>query len=155
MSLITDISTIVSTLYPASTYILSNKFNANLASFNVAATALPLIILDNELMRNNEIKANNNVVKTHRIIISVFKLDNTNNTDTQSNTIFEQCEVIADHIAANIYLKLPVIPNPRQQYTVTPAFHAYNANLTGAILSMQVGYNSITDFTDTLPIPTP
>lgn len=144
--MITDISTIVTTLYPTATYILSSKFNANLKSFSVASTALPLIILDNELSKQNEIKANDNVIKTHRIVISILNKDDMDNSDLQTNAIVEACETIADIIAAQIYQLVTVRPATRQQYRITPMFHAFSTNLSGVALEMQVNYNSTVDF---------
>jgi len=146
VSLISSIGTIVTALYPNATYILSSKFNANLKSFSVASTALPLIILDNELSKQNEIKVNNNVMKTHRIVITVLNVDSFNNTDAQTNAIIEACETIADKIAAKIYQLTEVRPSPRQQYRFTPMFHAFNTNLSGGAIEMQVNYNSIIYF---------
>lgn len=154
MSLVTSISSIVALLSPTSTYILSSKFHANLKSFSVAATALPLVILDNELSKDNEIKANNNVIKKSRIAISVLNKDDMDNTDAQTNSIIEGCEELADRIAAQIYQLAPVRPDPRQQYKITPMFHVFNTNLSGVALEMTVNYNSIINF-DYPVIPAP
>jgi hypothetical protein len=143
MSLVTDIASIITTLYPDATYILSSKFQANQASFAVETTALPLIILDNELIKEAEIKINNNILKDTRIVISVLNLDTPNNTDLQSEAIREACEIIADRIAVNIYQLTPVLPATRQKYKLTPAFHVYNTDLTGVILDMKIMYNEV------------
>ena len=146
MGLITDINAILTQLYPDATHFLSSKFRANINSFNAAASAFPLIIIDNEITKDNEIKANANVMKSTGIVISFYNLDDMDNTDTQSNAIVEAMEVYADRTAAQIYQLLPVRPDTRQTYRVTPDFHAYSTNLTGAILDMTVNYNSIVNF---------
>jgi hypothetical protein len=153
MSLITSISSIVSALSTTSTYILSSKFNANLKSFSVSSTALPLIILDNELSKQCEIKENNNVMRQHRILISFLTQDDLDNTDAQTNTAIETMEALADKTAAQIFQLLPVRPDPKQQYTITPMFHVFNTNLSGVALEMQVKYNTIINFK--LPVVTP
>lgn len=153
MSLVSSISAIVTLLSPTATYILSSKFNANLKSFSIASTALPLIILDNELSKQNEIKANNNVMKTHRVVMSFLTLDKTNNTDVQTNAIIEAMETLADRVAVNIYQLIEDRPEPRQKYSITPLFHAFSTNLSGVALEMQVNYNSIVNFK--LPTPEP
>lgn len=146
MSLVTDINTIVTGLYPASTYILSSKFKANLKSFSVQLAALPLIILDNELTKETEIKRNNNLIKSTRIVISVLNSDVSDNSDAESESIREACELIADRIAVNIYQLPEVRPSGAQKYKLTPAFHVFTTNLTGVILDMQVNYNLIVEF---------
>lgn len=147
MSLVTDIGTIVSTLYPTATYILSSKFQANLKSFSLASTALPLIILDNELSKDVEIKQNNNIQKDSRIVISFLSLDHTGNTDAQSNSIVESMEAYADRVAVQIYQLLPVrLTKGNQKYTITPIFHAFSTNLTGVALEMRANYNTTVNF---------
>jgi hypothetical protein len=146
MSLITDINTIVTGLYPDATHILSSKFKANLKSFSVQSSELPLIILDNELTKEAEIKKNNNVQKLTRIVISVLNSDVSDNSDAESEAIREACEVIADRIAVNIYQLPEVRPAGNMKYKLTPAFHVFTTNLTGVILDMQVNYNTVIEF---------
>lgn len=146
MSLITDITTTVTEMYPDATFILSSKFQANVSSLVLETTALPLIILDNELQKVSEIKKNNNVIKDTRIVISILKLDSLENTDFQSEALRQSCEAIADRIAAVIYQLIPVRPQGNQRYTLTPLFHVFATNLTGIALEMRVNYNEITRF---------
>ena len=146
MGLITDISTIITELYPASTFTLSSKFNANYASFIASLTEFPLIVLDNELPKNSDIKKNNNVIKDTKILISFLNLDSLDNTDAQSQVIQEAMETLADQTAAKIYQLLPVRPSGNQKYKITPLFHVHTSNLTGVALEMQVNYNSIVIF---------
>lgn len=146
MSLVTDINTIVTGLYPDSIYILSSKFKANLKSFSIPTSGLPLIILDNELSKDTEIRRNNNLVKTTRIVISVLNKDVSDNSDLESEAIRQACEDIADRIAVNIYQLTDVRPAIPQKYRLTPAFHAFNTNLTGVILDMNVNYNEVVEF---------
>lgn len=150
MSLITDVATIVNGLYPDATYLLSSKFRANYQSYLTAPESFPLIVLNNELTKDNEIKINNNVIKITRIVIMILALDNTDNTDVQSEVIRSTMEVIADRIAANIYQLTEVRPTGRQRYKVTPEFHVFNSNLTGVTLDMSVNYNEIVNFNSTL-----
>lgn len=146
MSLITDIGTIITEMYPDATYLLSSKFHANLQSVLKDTTDFPLIILDNELSKNAEIKKNNNTIKDTRIVISVLKLDDLDNTDLQSETLRQSCESIADRIAAVIYQLIPVRPRDNQKYILTPLFHVFSTNLTGVALEMRVNYNELTRF---------
>ena len=147
MSLITDIQGIITTLYPDATNILSSRFKANVASFDIESAELPLIIIDNELVKDVEIKINSNVQKGTRIVISVLQLDSLDNTDQQSETIRQAMEVIADRIAVNIYQLVAIRPiGDRQKYKLTPAFHVFNTNLTGVILDMVANYNEVVSF---------
>lgn len=149
MSLITDITTIITGLYPAATFTLSSKFKANVDSYLTQTSELPLIILNNEIKSDNEIKLNNNVQKNTRIVIMILNLDTVDNTDLQSESIRAAMEVYADKIAVNIYQLANVIPAGRQKYSVNPEFHVFNTNLTGVTLEMNVNYNEVIDFCNT------
>lgn len=143
MSLVSNITTIVNTLYPDSQFVLSSKFNANIDSYLVEIDKLPIIILDNELSKQVEIKKNNNIIKDTKILISIFFLDSVDNTDAQSQVLQEQAELIADRIANNIYQLENVRPNGNQKYKITPLFHFFSSNMTGVALEMNVNYNQI------------
>lgn len=146
MSLITDTSTIIQELYPDATFVLSSKFKANYQSFLTDTTDFPLIVLNNEITKDNEIKINNNVIKNTRLVIMILKLDKFDNTGTQSEALRAACEVIADRIAANVYQLTEVRPATRQRYKVTPEFHVFNTDLTGVTLDMNVNYNETINF---------
>ena len=150
MGLITDISTIITALYPASSFILSSKFNANVTASLNSITGYPFIILDNELPENAEIKKNNNIQKDTKILISFLDLDSLDNTDSQSQAIQESTKIMADRVAVNIFQKLPVRPNGNQKYKITPMFHVFASNLTGVALEMYVNYNTIVNFNPTI-----
>ncbi len=154
MSLVTKIQTIITTLYPSATNILSSKFNANVQSFNLESTELPVIVIDNELSKDAEIKKNLNVQKDSRLLISFLNLDSVDNTDAQSEVIIEAMEVMADKVAVNIYQLPEIIPvTGNQKYRLTPAFHIWSTNLTGVILEMKVNENIVVDFCSTIPEP--
>jgi hypothetical protein len=147
MSLISDIQQICTDLYPNSSFILSSKFNANVASFFETAPNFPIIILDNELSKNASIQKNNNVLKDSKILITVLQLDSVDNTDTQSDAIRQACEDIAHRIAVRIYQLIPVrLVSGNQKYKLTPMFHVFAQNLTGVALEMQANYNTIVQF---------
>lgn len=149
MSLNTQIQTIVETLYPDATYELSSRFQGNIDSYSLESSELPLTILDNELSKDNEIQINNNVLKNHRVLISILKLDDPNNTIAQSEAIRAECEGYADAIAVKIYQLEEVRLKPvssRQKYKVTPLFHVFNTDLSGVALEMFVNYNTVVNF---------
>lgn len=146
MSLITDISAIVSELYPDSTFVLSSKFQANVTAFLAELSELPLIILDNDLPRNASIQKNNNVLKDSKILISFLNLDS-NGTDADSEEIRAAMEAMADRVAVKIYQLIPCrLVSGNQKYKVTPLFHVFSSNLTGVALEMQANYNEIVNF---------
>ena len=150
MSLITDIQTIITTLYPDATSILSSRFKANESSFDVETDDLPLIILDNELEKEAEIKINNNIQKNTKIIISVLQLDSLDNSDQESEVIRQAMEDIADRLAVNIYQLQAIRPiNDTSRYKTTPMFHVFSTNLTGVALEMRANYNEIVSFCKT------
>jgi hypothetical protein len=143
MSLASKISTIIQTAYPDATFILSSKFKANVASFDIPAAELPLIILNNELSAEAEIKKNNNISLNRRVVISFFALDSVENTDAQSFAIQESMEQIAVYIAAIIWQLPEIVPvGGNQKFKITPEFHVFNTNLTGVTLDMNA--NEIT-----------
>jgi len=144
MGLISDIQRIITAKYPDATFILSSKFNANLESFSVDSDKLPLIILDNEISKNNAIQKNNNIMKEHKIVCSFFALDYPDNTDVQTNALIEAMEVYSDWLAGQIFRLVEArIISGNQKYKITPMFHIFNTNLSGISLEMLVNYNSI------------
>lgn len=146
MSLITEILSIASEVSPTSTVILSSKFNSNVQGFLTAEANLPLIILDNELSKISEIKKNNNVQKDTKVLITILRLDSQDNTDSQSNTICESMEDIADLIAVRIYQIVAVRPIGNQKYKITPLYRVFGSMMTGVAMEMQVNYNTIVNF---------
>jgi len=148
LGLISQISDIITGLYPDATFLLGSKFTANYQSYLVEATALPLIVLDNELTKTAEIKKNLNVQKDTKIVISVFLADSMDNTDTQSQVIQEQAEDIADRIAVNIWQLIEIRPiTGNQKYKITPLFRYLNSIMSGVAIEMQGNYNLIIDMT--------
>jgi hypothetical protein len=150
--LLTNISEIITNLYPNSQQVLSSKFQAGIESYLADSSQLPIIILDNELPKTAEIHKNNNVIKDTKVLISILDLDDTNNTDEQSQLIVDKCEEIADRIAVQIYQIIAVRPQPSQKYKITPMFHVFTSNLTGVALEMQVNYNEIVNFAPAIPV---
>lgn len=146
MSLITQIQAIITSVAPDATSILSSKFNANYQSFNIDSADLPLIVLDNEIPKNSEIKKNNNVIKDARILITFLVLDSNDNTDAQSQALTDSMEALADLVTVRIYQELEVRPSGNQKYKITPMYRVFNTMLTGVSLDMQVSYNSIVNF---------
>jgi hypothetical protein len=150
--LLTNISEIITNLYPNSKQVLSSKFQAGIESYLADSSQLPILIIDNELSKQAEIHKNNNVIKDTKVLISILDLDDTNNTDEQSQLIVDKCEEMADRIAVQIYQIIAVRPQPSQKYKITPMFHVFTSNLTGVALEMQVNYNSIVNFAPVIPV---
>jgi hypothetical protein len=145
MSLITQITTVINTLYPNVTVILSSKFSANIQSFSLPAGSLPVAIIDNEQPNNSEIKKNNNLQRDTQIKITILDQDSKENTDAQSQALCDAAMAMADRIAANIFQIDEIRPKDNQQYKITPAFHFFVSDLTGVILEIQCNYNTTVD----------
>ena len=146
MSFLTKISSIIATAYPAATFLLSSKFSANLQSYAVNTAAMPLIILNNELTVDAEIKKNNNIALNRRIVISFLNLDSVLNTDTDTEVIRDAMETMAIKIASIIWQLPEVVPSGgNQKFKITPAFHVFNTDLSGVILEMQTNENTISN----------
>jgi hypothetical protein len=146
MSLNTQITSIINTLYPATTVILSSKFSGNIQSFSLPASALPVAIIDNELSNVSEIQKNNNVLRDCKILINFLNQDSKENTDVQSDLIREAMQSMAERVAANIYQLLEIRPKGNQAYKITPGFHLFASDLTGVALEIQCSYNTVIDF---------
>jgi hypothetical protein len=146
VSLISEITSIAQAIAPTATVILTSKFNADYTAYSTPEAALPLIVIDNQITKNSEIKKNNNVIKDTKISIQILNLDSQDNTDSQSQTISDNCEDIADQIAVKIYQLLEVRPSGNQRYTVKPLYRVFGSMMTGVVLDMQVNYNSIVAF---------
>ena len=147
MSLVSQITSIITGLYPDATFILSSVFHANKQSFDIETADMPLIVLDNELSKDAEIMLNNNVQKDTRVVISILNKDSFENSDLESDTIRQEMEDMGDRIAVNIYQLEEIRPIGNQKYKITPAFHVYNTELTGAIIEMRANENTIVNFT--------
>ena len=147
MSLRSDIQSIIEGLNPTATYMLASKFKANYESIKIESSALPLIVLDNELPRDSEIKQSNNVQKNTKVLISFLNKDDIKNTDLESIAIVEAMEALADKVAVNIYQLSQVIPLSNQKYKLTPLYHVYGTDLSGVALEMNVNYQVIINFT--------
>lgn len=107
---------------------------------------MPLIILNNELPKEPEIKKNNNVHKNSRIIVSFLNVDSPDNTDLQSETIRSDMENMADLLAVKIYQLIECRPEGNQRYKLTPLFHQFASDLTGVNLEMNVIEQVIVNF---------
>lgn len=138
MSLVNEIKTICTTLYPNATVIFASKFKASRESFNISDFNMPLIVIDNELTKNIEVKKNFNLTKETRILLSVLNTDDIFVTDEDKNDNVECCELIANRIMNNIFQSdlVQVVNNPK--YKVTPAFNAYVTGLSGVIIDALV-----------------
>lgn len=137
-TLITAIKSIITSLESDATIQLSSHFMANIDSFSLDTDELPFCIINNEISKNATIQQNANITKATKILISFLKLDSDLNTDEQTNTIVEEMELLADRVAAQIFRLSYVRPGPTQDYELTPVFHAYNTNLSGTILKMDI-----------------
>lgn len=147
MALESKISDIIATLQPDATYLLASKFRADLQSFNVESAALPLIVLDNEIPKDNEIENNANILKNTRILIYFLDKDSPDNTDAQTRTIQSTMELIADQVAFNIYRLEEIRPSGKQKYKTNPVFHIWNTDLSGVILDILVRENVVISIT--------
>jgi hypothetical protein len=137
MSLVTDIQTIVNTLYPSATFTFASEFNANKESYSTAESGFPLIILDNTLPKRNIINPNANITKPTRIkmlfLTKHTDKNNVNQTDTEMNSLVEAMEVIADRVFINIYQLDSIRRNANEisEYQINPRFRVFNTILTG------------------------
>jgi len=143
MAIESDIQTIVTDLYPDASYLLASKFRANIDLFEINPSELPLIILDNELTKNNSIAENGSVNKDTRIIIYCLDQDSVENTDVQTNAIQQAMELIADRIALRIFRFANVFPNGVQKYKTTKLFYMFNTDLSGIALEINVIENNL------------
>ena len=143
MSLISSIETIITTFYPDSEYILSSTFHANKQSFDITSAKMHMIILDNELSKDAEIKPSANVHKDTRIVISFLDEDSLDNTDAQTEVIRAAMESMADTVAFQIYQLPDIRPSGNQKYKLTPAFHVFNTNLSGVIMEIKAIENVV------------
>jgi hypothetical protein len=141
MALEGQIQTIITSIAPTATYMLASKFRANLESFHINPDELPLIVLDNELSKNVSIQQNYSVIKETRIVLWFLNQDTPDNTDNQTNGIQNAMELLADRTALQIYNIDNVRPSGNQKYKITPLFHVYNTDLSGAALDMVVNEN--------------
>lgn len=146
MSITASIETIVTTLYPDATFVLSSKFQANVISHGLDPDELPLVVLDNELPKNNEIKLNNNIQKDSQIILWILLQDSEDNTDAQSQVLVDTAEAMADRIAVNVYQLPEIRPIGNQKYKTTPVFHVFNTNSTGVLMEMKANENVVVNF---------
>lgn len=144
--MISEITSIAQAVSPTATVILTSKFNADYTAYSTPEAALPLIVIDNQISKNSEVKKNNNVQKDTKISIQILKLDSQDNNDSQSQTLADACEDIADQIAVKIYQLTEVRPSNNQRYAIKPMYRILGSMMTGVTLDMQVNYNVIVNF---------
>jgi len=137
MSLVTNISTIVSTLYPDATFQLMSNLKANKESFTLESSELPFIVLDNTLVKRKQIQQNANTL-TNTALRMLFlnkhsDKSNIHQTDTEMNTIVEAMEVVADNVMINILLldQIRTASGEVPEYTITPQFRIFTSVLSG------------------------
>lgn len=146
MSVVSQILAFSASIYPASTVLLASKFKASRATFDFSASQFPLILIDNEIKKSNEIKLNNNILKGTRLIISVLDRMDTFSTDSAIIARQDQLELMADTIIANIYQQTNVRQIGGQSYTTTPVFNYIVKNLVGVSCEVTFNDNLVINF---------
>lgn len=131
MSVVSQLETISNTLYPDATFMLASKFKASRSSFDIDSVDYPLILVDNEIRKNNSIRSNNNITKRTRIVLSVLDRMDIYSTSTEIQTKQDAMELIADKIIVNMYQQTNINPEGNQDYTTDPVFHHLVTNLVG------------------------
>ena len=143
MALENDIATIINTLYPDATFMLASRLRADINSFHVESDELPLIVLDNEFKKENEIQANGSTTKKPRLVIWFLNQDTPDNTDAQTLAIQQAMELMADRTAQAIFRLQNIKPQGNQKYNTTPLFHRYNSDLSGVALEILANENTV------------
>lgn len=134
MSLITDIQTIVKDIEPDCTYRLSSYFKAAVTSSQVKKYNYPLIILDNELPKNNEIMKNAKLQSEARIRIYFLSHDNDpHRTDLEREIICQEMEDIANRVFIRIFQldEVKIVNNSNPKFTVQRVFNTFATGLIG------------------------
>jgi len=137
MSLVTDIQTIVNTLYPSATFKFMSEFHGNLQSHDMTNVSFPLIILDNTLRKRKQIHTNANLTSSTRLVMYFLTKhsdkSNIHQTDTEMNTLVENMEQIADEVFIQIYRleKVRFGQNEIAEYDIDPEFKFMSSVLSG------------------------
>jgi len=148
MSLISDISDLITAKYPDATFILSSEMKANLASYNLdeITTAKPLIVLNNELESEDEIQQNANILQSTRVEIWVLAKckDGVYTSDNDMNTDLEVLQTIIQSIYGGLFRLGNVLLNAGEvsRFTRRPVFKVWNSVLNGWKGSARIKYNT-------------
>ncbi len=149
MSLINSIESIVNTKVPDATFVLSSWFNANRKSYKIEEITAdkPLIVLNNEIRKDNEIQVNANILKDNRIVIRFLMKGGIYNSSAEMQADIELMESIADSIYPLIY-RLPQVrlKGGDQRYSTTPVFKAWNSILNGVECEAKFKENVISNW---------
>ncbi len=107
MSLVTDIQTIVNTLYPDATFRVMSDFHANAESTKLGFNEFPLISLDNMFKKRVQINPNANLSKRTPLkmwfLTKSITKQNVYLTDLELEALYISMELHADRVFNNIY----------------------------------------------------
>lgn len=145
MSLITDIDTIVKAVNQDATFRLNSYFRASRNSFKLKDCQMPLVVLDNQIVKECEIRKNSNITAQAQLQIYFLDQDRPNNTDLVREEIRQSMENLAHRVFLRIfqlsYVTVEDDINPL--YTLDPVFNALVKDLTGVLGSMNINENVI------------
>jgi len=144
MSLNSKIENISKSLNPNGTFKLSSYFKANVDSHDIESYNLPLIILDNEIIKDGQVMLNNSLQLNQRIVMRFLTQDDPLKTDIEREVIRQSMEDLALKVMVNIYQLDEVrILTGKQGFRLMPAFNVFSSDLTGVVLDINANENKI------------
>jgi len=114
MSLITNIETIVNTLYPTYEFILASKQNADDEIFNNDTGYY--IILDDTITKDKELQQNANILTYNSFEMWCMQLRDEDDSDETVNTKCLEMELVGDRIMTNIFQLDSVLINNNESF---------------------------------------
>jgi hypothetical protein len=149
MSIVNDIANIVATKYPDATYYFNSWLKANLASFKNTIDEMeegaPLIVLYNDIPKDNEVQQNTSILSSENIKIRVLVKGALDDNDPHMNQDIEYCETIVNELMLQIYFlkSIRLLGNEKQKFRVTPIFKSWNSILNGVQAEANFKYNKV------------
>jgi len=144
MTLAERIETLVTTIYPDATFLLSSDFERDYLSY--FATSNTLIVLNNQLEDDDTIVDNASFLTKERIQISVYIKDEFDTTDKAANVLVEQAKAISRKIYFHIWLWEDVSGNG---LTHRPAIKVFNSIRSGCFSLAMWSYSHVVRCSDT------
>jgi len=151
MSLVSDIRSIVTTMYPDATFALASEFKAAITTSAIKADKLPFIVLDNTIKKNNRIEKNASVNKRSTIKMFFVNKVSSDISDDSQNDIVEAMELIADKVFLKIYQLDSVRTgfNEVQEYTTETVFKIFADILSGVVATARYRENQVIPYCET------
>lgn len=151
MSIVNEIQTLVNNIYPDATFKFTSEFKINPEGHKLDDDNLPLIVLNNEINKTEDIMESYNIMSTAAIKIDFLTKHSDKSdvhaTESEINELVESMEVYARRIALALSRndKIEFNQGESARYTLNPVIRRYSSVLSGCTLTINWKYQIISN----------